>query len=996
MSFGDRFRAFLEEKSYADFFTLEFPPSSSSNSSSSSSSNSNSSSSSNSNKSSNSSSSSSSSNSDSDDSVFDPDKLNSQWSLASDAFKGDLVNHYLAKEIAKQAGLARDKPVEIIVKFDNNQHASLFAIKHKREKGAKSAAKGRKNIDANDDIDFVAAEDNDFINFSRRISHELLIRIVKTQGSKEADVKRSIANLAHQVHTLNPEACLEGLVSANAANILRPLDVHETHALISLLQLSYRKLEILRRFVRSLQPNNTSLFASRIKVAQLVRKQQVMLHFDKAVINTQYGEAGDFSEVVTKYSYAIMIDIVNFYLSAMSERDLKEPPGISFNGRRPCIPMTVMGDAGGGTMSYLLLVHLLENEKSEHGLSLGEFMGKEHPELLKKTQLPHIEDGINDLNNVVVVFIQSESKGDEMQEGSSENAKSTFRFAYTLIPKSVYEQYFRLNSSSSSSSSASGGGSSNTGDDDLFFSHDNLPQWISFECDEVDNCSISFNTKKRGIGMSSSSTGSATVSDKFHFNRPFHQKTFIIRFLAFELFLTGDLAFLMTLLGQHNLSHVRCPLCNLKNSDKANPKLAWQDKESKGALWTIESLARAKKDVLLKGIAIDHVVLPVLHLTTGIWNYILNVLLIYIRNKIEKDLPDVAEKKLRLIELNSQLSSKKLELDNKESQLKSMPSSNLSMEQQLLFAMLTNLIPALKIEIKDLKRKEKEMSKAIAKLKLDRKNRPIEQKLEHILHEHNISFKPWMDIFSLSGDNCRRLAERHVNIFKEVQEVILANVPSASSVNQAALDTFNNSVDLLFHKLSLLASLFDTISVVMNDITAQNAQSIEEFEIMCHLFGSLWRKCNLNVTPKVHMMEHLPMIMQMYGRIGLFNENPIERVYILNNRWNKTLESLKSWEHLVQLKFQRENVCKTKPVYDALSKFAQFQMRKSNQTKKGSGHSHVSFAEIIKLIGDFDKNQDDLDDQLKDLISPETQVYDMEGGMEEVDLGVGVVAVGDT
>ena len=337
-----------------------------------------------------------------------------------------------------------------------------------------------------------------------------------------------------------------------------------------------------------------------------------------------------------------------------------------------------------------------------------------------------------------------------------------------------------------------------------------------------------------------------------------------------------------------------------------------------------------------------------------------------------------------------------MSFDNKESQLKSMPSSNLSREQQLLFAMLTNLIPALKIEIKDLKRKEKEMSKAIAKLKLDRKNRPIEQKLEHILHEHNISFKPWMDIFSLSGDNCRRLAERHVNIFKEVQEVILANVPSASSVNQAALDTFNNSVDLLFHKLSLLASLFDTISVVMNDITAQNAQSIEEFEIMCHLFGSLWRKCNLNVTPKVHMMEHLPMIMQMYGRIGLFNENPIERVHILNNRWNKTLESLKSWEHLVQLKFQRENVCKTKPVYDALSKFAQFQMRKSNQTKKGSGHSHVSFAEIIKLIGDFDKNQDDLDDQLKDLISPETQVYDMEGGMEEVDLGVGVVAVGDT
>jgi hypothetical protein len=73
-------------------------------------------------------------------------------------------------------------------------------------------------------------------------------------------------------------------------------------------------------------------------------------------------------------------------------------------------------------------------------------------------------------------------------------------------------------------------------------------------------------------------------------------------------------------------------------------------------------------------------------------------------------------------------------------------------------------------------------------------------------------------------------------------------------------------------------------------------------------------------------------------------------------------------------------------------------MRKSKSTKKGSGHSHhshVLFVDIIKLIGGFDKNQDDLDEQLKGLISLETQVYDMEVGMEEGDLGAGDVAVGD-
>ena len=80
-----RFNNFIIEKSMADFFTLELPHSSNSSSSSSISSNSSSSSNSNSNSSSskssssNSSSNSNSSNSD-DKAVFDPDKLNSQWS----------------------------------------------------------------------------------------------------------------------------------------------------------------------------------------------------------------------------------------------------------------------------------------------------------------------------------------------------------------------------------------------------------------------------------------------------------------------------------------------------------------------------------------------------------------------------------------------------------------------------------------------------------------------------------------------------------------------------------------------------------------------------------------------------------------------------------------------------------------------------------------------------------------------------------------------------
>ncbi len=59
---------------------------------------------------------------------------------------------------------------------------------------------------------------------------------------------------------------------------------------------------------------------------------------------------------------------------------------------------------------------------------------------------------------------------------------------------------------------------------------------------------------------------------------------------------------------------------------------------------------------------------------------------------------------------------------------------------------------------------------------------------------------------------------------------------------------------------------------------------------MCKLFGSIWRKCNLNVSPKVHMIEsYLPDILKLHGRLGLFNENPIERVHIYNKRLGKNI-----------------------------------------------------------------------------------------------------------
>jgi hypothetical protein len=127
------------------------------------------------------------------------------WSLADDRKKRELVNNYLAAEILNQGGPSHDKPVEIVVNFHSTE-GSLFFIKHKRESSRSSSSSSSSS----------AVVDDEFVNFKRRISHVLLKNILKTQGRGDAAYKEAIANLAHQVYTLNPSACFEGLVAANS------------------------------------------------------------------------------------------------------------------------------------------------------------------------------------------------------------------------------------------------------------------------------------------------------------------------------------------------------------------------------------------------------------------------------------------------------------------------------------------------------------------------------------------------------------------------------------------------------------------------------------------------------------------------------------------------------------------------------------------------------------------------------------------------------------
>ena len=52
-------------------------------------------------------------------------------------------------------------------------------------------------------------------------------------------------------------------------------------------------------------------------------------------------------------------------------------------------------------------------------------------------------------------------------------------------------------------------------------------------------------------------------------------------------------------------------------------------------------------------------------------------------------------------------------------------------------------------------------------------------------------------------------------------------------------------------------------------------------------------------------------------------------------------------------------------------------------------HTHKSYPETMDVVDSFNKNTEDVDDQLKDLITSYMQIQDVVGGMDGGDVGLG-------
>ena len=99
-----------------------------------------------------------------------------------------------------------------------------------------------------------------------------------------------------------------------------------------------------------------------------------------------------------------------------------------------------------------------------------------------------------------------------------------------------------------------------------------------------------------------------------------------------------------------------------------------------------------------------------------------------------------------------------------------------------------------------------------------------------------------------------------------------------------------------------LLETFYPVCRIMRSVEKQSGKTIDAFETLCKAFGVQFRAMCGHVPPKVHVLEsHLPNQLRRFRCLGLFSEDPIERLHHtqgLSYGCGRASETIKAWRSI--------------------------------------------------------------------------------------------------
>jgi hypothetical protein len=158
----------------------------------------------------------------------------------------------------------------------------------------------------------------------------------------------------------------------------------------------------------------------------------------------------------------------------------------------------------------------------------------------------------------------------------------------------------------------------------------------------------------------------------------------------------------------------------------------------------------------------------------------------------------------------------------------------------------------------------------------------------------------------LVGGDCHRFLVHRVAICDKTR-TIFKNALLRKPDTDADIDT---TIDVFVDRMQKLMEVFDSIYSFMSQTTPLTVLECDEFEVLCITFGRMWRVYfpGCSITPKMHMIEsHAPAQMRYYRCLGDKIESAVERIHHINNKSNRLLHAMKTYESRVQAMLNRRD-----------------------------------------------------------------------------------------
>ena len=216
---------------------------------------------------------------------------------------------------------------------------------------------------------------------------------------------------------------------------------------------------------------------------------------------------------------------------------------------------------------------------------------------------------------------------------------------------------------------------------------------------------------------------------------------------------------------------------------------------------------------------------------------------------------------------------------------------------------------------KDLANANKTLSAAKTSLKESLTNEDsgdCEDAITEVLAKNKISREVYFG-GAFIGPSCKVLIEKSAAIFADIR-VVLKKLKK-----EGVSDAF---VDELIFKYDALFREFDVCVSVMRSIDMQTDEAIEAFGESSKAFGVMWRKTfgpNPRVTPKLHILEsHVYRQLLRFGVLGLFSEDPIERLHHQHLVATRRLCNIREYEKRERFLWAREAAINNTAVQNAL------------------------------------------------------------------------------